>query len=216
MPIMSEPSDSFADTYMAPSGAVLHRGKLRSRGLAALLLGFSLFAALATGATMLAPGPLFLPILMGVVTVFFAFCGVAFSVIRTTVSANELHVQLGLWGPRVPLEAIESCRVIDYDWKKFGGFGLKRAFDGTWSYTVAMDRPVVEVRWTENGKKRAAVFNAEDPEAVAAAVQRGREMKLAQAPGARIEATNEATGALDAELDAMADDEAVSREERAS
>jgi hypothetical protein len=207
---MGERSDSFEQTYMAPSGSVLHRDKRRSRGLAALLLGFALFAAVSTVGTMLMPGPLFLPIVMGTVTLFLAFCGVAFSVIRTTVSTEELQVRLGLWGPRVPLEAVESCRVIDYDWKKFGGFGLKRAFDGTWSYTLSMNDRVVEVRWTENGKKRAAVFSAEDPEAVVAAVQRGRELKLAQSSGKRIEA-GEADVALEAELEAMAEEEARER-----
>jgi hypothetical protein len=210
---MSERSDSFEEAYMAPSGAVLHQDKRRSRGLAALLLGFSLFALVATVGTMVAPGPVVLPIGMGAATLFLAFCGVAFSVIRTTVSANELNVKLGLWGPRVPLDAIESCRVVDYDWKKFGGFGLKRAFDGTWSYTVSMKDPVVELRWTEKGKQRAAVFSAEDPAAVVAAVQRARELKLAQAAGKRIEA-GEADVALDAELEAMAEADAATREQR--
>src|SRR5205823_2924497 len=55
--------------------------------------------------------------------------GIVFGVLRTVVTERAVHVRYGLWGPTIPIEAIASCAVVDYEWTKFGGWGIRRGKD---------------------------------------------------------------------------------------
>ena len=48
-----------------------------------------------------------------------------FSVLRISVSRDEVYVQYGLFGPRIAVRDIERCEAVDYDWKKYGGWGIR-------------------------------------------------------------------------------------------
>jgi hypothetical protein len=156
---------------------LLHRSKRSSRLMAISMLALALLTGTLAVTTLLSPAPLAVALAMIGSCAVFLGCGLLLSVIRVTVTSEDVAVQFGLWGPRVALEAIESCRVVAYDWKRFGGWGIKRAWDGTWAYTLSPSAPVVELRWRDGDTTRAAVFNASDPEAVVAAIQRGREAR---------------------------------------
>ena len=62
-----------------------------------------------------------------------------FMVLRVAVNTAHVHVQLGLFGPKIPIADILSCEATTYDWKKFGGWGIRRSFDGEWAYNMMGD-----------------------------------------------------------------------------
>src|SRR5690606_33775091 len=63
-----------------------------------------------------------------------ALFSLLFSVLRVTVSQGHVNVQLGLFGPKIPIAAIESAEPLDYDWKQFGGWGIRLNSKGEWMY----------------------------------------------------------------------------------
>jgi hypothetical protein len=212
---MGDESDAYAKQYMEGSGKVLLLDKARSRvllgvlGLAAILNGGGAVATLLGALPKSSPG---VAALLAVMTAFFALLAVTMTVVRTVVSEREVHVQLGLWGPRVPIERVLGCRVTPYDWTKFGGFGIRRSFDGTWAYVMGRGE-VVELRFTDDaGAERTVLFSAADPHAVAAAVARSR--AAAQGPRVALGATAPSRARIAAEAEEeLVDDEA--RAERA-
>jgi hypothetical protein len=96
--------------------------------------------------------------------------GVVFGVLRTVVTERAVHVRYGLWGPTLPLESIDSCAVVDYDWTEFGGWGIRRGKGGTWAYVPSSGR-VLELRYTEQGKSKRVLVGTDDPDATAAAIR---------------------------------------------
>jgi hypothetical protein len=198
-------SDAYQAKFMK-GDAALHRSKVVSRPLA-ILLGFFALLFFITALTTAITGVPVLAITMGIGGLFMLFCALGLSVIRTIVTADEIHVQYGLWGPRVAIARIRSCRAIDYDWVRFGGFGIKRSLDGTWAYTLDMKGRVVELVYEdERGRPKTVVFTAQSPEAVVLAVEQARSGAYT---GPRIDtAVGQASSVeLEAEAEAQAEDE---------
>jgi hypothetical protein len=198
--------DAYAQNYMAGSGAVLLRDKFVGRAQVAMVGFVALWCALGAIATFAAALPKSSPgvgLFLVAMTAFFAFIAVGLGVVRTVVSERELWVQCAFWGPRVPVERIRDCRVVPFEWMKFGGWGIKRSRDGTWAYVVSPTGNVVEVTWTtEDGKEHKALFSASNPAEVVAAVNRAR--GTAVAPGARVatdESSADAAAAAEAEAE---------------
>lgn len=158
-------------------GTVLCRDKVVGRKfqLALLLpLAWCLGGAIASFAGLLPGSSAGVGAFLVAMSAFFAFLWATLAVIRTVVSDREVHVQYGLWGPRVPIESVESCRVVEYDWARFGGWGIKRDGEGTWAY-VFTNGKVVELTWREtDGTQKKALFSASDPAGVVQAVQQAR------------------------------------------
>lgn len=176
--------DHFESQYMQTSGAERRRERTVWKwhwvilapalwtfaGMVLTLMGTLPGASLAVGA------------FLGVLTAFFALLWAAFLVLRVVVTDRELHVQYGLWGPKIDLAAITECKVIDYDWSRFGGWGIKRDGDGTWAYTLMGEsRRVVEVTWQEGGQIKRAVVSSRTPDELVAAIEQARRER---APGA--------------------------------
>ncbi len=164
-----ERPDPYQSEFMA-GGHVLHRSKVVSRSLA-VVLGLLGTVMLVSGVVAAVSGPAFVPWIMFPAALFTLFCALGLSVLRTVVTADEVHVQYGIWGPRVAVRDIRSCRVVDYDWKKFGGYGIKRSVDGTWAYTLTSAGRVVELVYENGGKETTVVFSAEDPTVTATKIQ---------------------------------------------
>ena len=203
VPVLTPPPDEYESEYMPGGGQVLHRSKLVARRLALLMLTLGVLMGVLAGVSFFT-GPLFASIMLAFGSLTMLFVSLGLSVMRTKVTSEELHVQYGLWGPRVPITAITSCNVIPYDWKKFGGWGIKRSMDGVWSYTPTMVERVVAISWTDDkGKTKKAVFAAEDPDSVVAAVRKARTQPTATASG-RVRVSAEAgadDGIVDAEFE---------------
>lgn len=195
-------TDGYEGQYMTGGGGtVLRRDKVVGRkfqfwmSLPAL---WCLLGTIVTFSGLLGPAT-WVGFMLAALTAFFTFLWATLSVIRTVVSDREIHVQYGLWGPRVPVERLRSCRVIDYNWADYGGWGMKRAPDGTWAYVITNGK-VVEITWqTDDGSEKRAVFSADDPVATAAAIQKAMEMAGKSQPRVRVAA--ESKQRVDAELE---------------
>lgn len=131
-----------------------------------------------------------------------------FSVLRATVTRRHVHIQYGLFGPKIPLEAILECESVTYDWKQYGGWGIRRARDGSWAYNMMGDQGrAVRIRWREpGGKTVTTLLSSPDPEGFVRAVAKARE--VAAPPKTRVAAgtsdadVREAERELEAELEA--------------
>src|SRR5262249_38395089 len=62
-----------------------------------------------------------------------------FMYLRVSVTADHVHIQLGLFGPKIPLEAIEHCSAEHDSPLRYGGWGVRFAKDGTVAYSMPGD-----------------------------------------------------------------------------
>lgn len=166
----NRPPDPYERKFMAGQGTVLYRDKHRAPWPLHAIMGASalavIVAAVATGELIsLAIG---LPVL--------AIVWLLFSVLRVTVSAGTVNVQYGLFGPEIPMAAIESAAATTYDWKKFGGWGIRRARDGAWIYNMPGDGGhAVRIVWRDaKGRRRDTLVGSRRSVQLAEKIARAR------------------------------------------
>lgn len=141
------------------------------------------------------------------------FMTLLFSHLRTVVTDHALHIQLGLWGPKIPLEKITAIKAAMYDWKKYGGWGIRWGRDGSICYSVPGGTgECVEVEWTNpSGKTVKHVVSVDNAASIVSAVERARSAIAAGATGVRVESSSvESAGDLES-VEASASNEAASR-----
>ena len=161
----AEAVDAYEREYMAGQGTVLYRGKRPAPKWMQLLVGSMAIVGLPMLATPAwAMGLVFVP--LGVLL------WALFAVLRFTVSEGAVKVQYGLFGPTIPTSAIESAEAVDYDWKKFGGWGIRRSLDGEWMYNMPGDHGrAVRIVWHDGkGKRRVTNVGTPSPEPAVAAI----------------------------------------------
>ncbi len=171
--------DAFEAKYMHDGTRVLHRDKRVSRKMALLLGVTGLFILLqaisvplfndASARPMPASIVPFWTVGMGLLAVIFLLLAILFGVLRFVVTERAIHVKYGLWGPTIPLESVISCEVVDYDWTKYGGWGIRRGADGSWAY-VPSSGSVVEVVYREGKQEKRVVLGAAEPHALARSI----------------------------------------------
>ncbi|HLV64310.1 MAG TPA: hypothetical protein VKY73_00795 [Polyangiaceae bacterium] len=165
----ARPPDVYEAKYMAGEGAVLYRDKSRAPwGLHVL---FGLATAL-TVASVVASGELLaLAVSLPVMALLWLF----FSVLRVTVSEGHINVQYGIVGPKIPIEAVESVEAVRYDWRKFGGWGIRYA-EGTWLYNMPGDGgQAIRVVWRNaRGQRKVTLIGSRRAEELAHEVMRAR------------------------------------------
>lgn len=217
-------ADEFESEYMVGDASVRHTDKRVSRSMAAILgicapfcWALAVFVGFAN-ATSDKPVPAgVLPFVLAAIAalgLLFAAMAVTFAVLRTVVTQTEVNVKYGLWGPRIPLERIRSCKVVDYDWTRFGGWGIRRGVGGKWAY-VPGPGEVVEI---EYGDGDVVQIGAQDPRKLSLEINRAREvlakMRIAVAGGAgaaALEDLEESTSDAEAAEEAEAGDAAKKR-----
>lgn len=175
--------DAFEAMEMHDGAPVVHRDKHVSRrmagfiGAAGLLqIAIAIFVAFVNGSSSKPMPPTMLPVFVASMIAFgiaMMVLGVAVGVLRTVVTKKAVHVKYGLWGPTIPLEAIQSCRVTEYDWTEFGGWGMRRGMNNSWAY-VPKSGPVVEVKYLEDGKTKRVLIGASDAASTAQAIEAAR------------------------------------------
>ncbi len=213
--------DDYEREYMT-EGEVLYRHRaMPSRGFHLVMLLSMLLPVAIIAATSLAPNtPWFLPFFVLPSWLVLIPAWLLFSVLRIAVTKEHVHIQYGLFGPKIPVSAISACEAVTYDWKKYGGFGIRKAFDGSTAYNLMGDEGrAVRITWKdENGKQQITLMSAKDPDALAAAVARARGAAVAKPRAAariaapvskeRAAALAEAEAELEAELEAERAEEA--------
>ena len=210
--------DQYTEKYMA-GGKALASARMRMPGwfhwmmLACVIT--VLFTGVMVGLTSLAGGAAMLALVPVELAVWFLF-----SHVRTTVTEQLVHIQLGLFGPKIPIEAITKVEVEKYDWKKYGGWGIKRSRDGTWAYSVPGGKgEALRVEYRDDkGKERKVVVSADNAAELVEAINRQRassgvriDESVSQEAMAEADAFAEEAAALAAE-----EAEAVEREGKAS
>lgn len=193
---------------MPGEGAILHRAKMRAPGWFFAIFAVPILIEIVAFAVLAATSPHFplallaLPLVMIPVM---ALMALLFAVLRVTVSEHEVHVQYGLFGPKIPVKAIRSAEVVAYDWKQYGGWGIRRGRDGSWAYNMVGDAGrAVKVTWNKDGKEVVHLLVSSDPEALAAAIQAARNPERLRIADPVAEAEAEAA-ALEAEEEGRRD-----------
>lgn len=122
-----------------------------------------------------------------------------FAVLRVSVSTQQVRVQLGLFGPAIDVASITRCEAVEYDWKKFGGWGIRRAADGEWAYNMMGDAgQAVRIVYEKSpGDERSVIVTAEQPGLLADAVNRARALRAGGAARGDVLHAEEQQVALD-------------------
>lgn len=136
--------DGYEEKYMAGQGRVLHREKSVAPWYFHLL--FMLVIAVGGAGGLLPmmsgePNAWIAALITLPVALLLAVMWLLFVVLRVTVTEGEVHIQYGLFGPRIPMWKIKRAETVDYDWKEFGGWGIRRSMkDGAWIYNMWGDK----------------------------------------------------------------------------
>ena len=214
--------DAFEAMEMHDGAPVLHRDKHVSRRMAGFIaasgllqIAIAIFVAIANGSSSKPMPPTMLPVFVGAMIAFglaMMVLGVVVGVLRTVVTKKAVHVKYGLWGPTIPLEAIQSCRVTEYDWTEFGGWGMRRGRNNSWAY-VPKSGPVVEVKYLEDGKTKRVLIGASDAASTTQAIDAARAAGRVRVGDAVAEA--EADAVRIAEEEEAAEDETATEQKKA-
>ena len=169
--------DLYERTYMPGEGTVLYRDKRRAPWqLQALFTGSALVVMLATiGSGQLWALAIGLPPLL--------IIWLLFAVLRVTVSEGHVNIQYGLFGPKIPISAIQTVEAQSYDWKTYGGWGIRYAGKRTWMYNMPGDGGrCVRITWRDAQGTRVTAIGSKHAESLVAAI---RQAQKALPPGAQ-------------------------------
>jgi len=168
--------DGYEQKYMTDGAPVLARQKARASNAMLALLALPSIIALITVPILLATKAPQSAIAPAIAFFFGFFLMMLFAVLRITVSATHVHVQYGLWGPKIPTAAIEKVEAVHYDWKEYGGFGIRRGGDGSWAYNMMGDQGrAVRIVWRDaKGRESITLISAPDPDALVKAIEKAR------------------------------------------
>ncbi len=185
-------ADAYEREYMKGEGLVLYRDKQRSPWQMTALLGgigiVSLLPVIAGAAGAWISAAITLPMLF--------LIWVLMGVLRETVSQGTVDVQYGLFGPKIPIAAIEAVAPTEYKWTTVGGWGIRRGPGGSWVYNMPGDGGrAVRIEWKDaKGKRKVTLIGSKHHLELAKTIERARRAL----PG----------GASRGELPASGDDEA--------
>jgi hypothetical protein len=175
--------DPYEAKYMSGPDGALYFAKMTAPRFFHLL--FLLPLLVSTGSALVSHAPILVP-LLSAIPLFLVW--ILFSTLRISVTAKEVHVQYGLLGPRIPIEAIESCEACEYDWKQYGGWGIRFGRDGSVAYNMLGDGGrAVRITYKKGAKLKKVLLAARDPERLATAIQQARAMALTGGAAARFE-----------------------------
>ncbi len=169
--VRDEPAalDEYERQYMRGHGAVLYREKRPVPRWMQLALASSTL----TGLGLLLTPTWFIGLLL-IPSGFLLWA--LFSVLRFTISERAVSIQYGMFGPTIPTDAIVRAEAIDYDWKKFGGWGIRRSFGGEHMYNVPGDGGrAVRIEWIDaQGRRHITNIGTPNADAAAAALEQAR------------------------------------------
>jgi hypothetical protein len=141
----------------------------------ALLLGAGVAGTVAAA---VGGGSIFAPVLV------FGAVGGAWSILstlRTVVTRDGVHIQYGLFGPKIPIADIVSVDVVEYEAVKYGGWGIRFGLDGSRAYSLpGKGGRAVRIRRRARGGERVVDITSENPEALRLAIEEVRHSDLAE------------------------------------
>jgi hypothetical protein len=165
-------ADAYEREYMKGDGLVLYRAKQRSPWqMTALLAAVGVVSMwpLVLGA----PGAwLSTAITLPVLFLIWVLMGV----LRVTVSQGTVDVQYGLFGPKIPITAIEAAAPTEYKWTTVGGWGIRRGPGGSWVYNMPGDGGrAVRIEWRDaKGRKKVTIIGSRNNLELFKAIEQAR------------------------------------------
>ncbi|MCX4247602.1 hypothetical protein [Paraliomyxa miuraensis] len=167
-----ETADPYERQYMKGEGLVLYRDKQRAPWIMSALIGAGALGILVP--LVLGQPGAWLGALIGLPIFFLVW--MLFAVLRVTVSQGKVQVQYGLFGPTIPISAIESVAPTEYRWTAFGGWGIRRGPDGSWLYNMPGDQGrAVRIEWRDaKGRRRVTLVGSKHNVELAKTIEQAR------------------------------------------
>lgn len=164
--------DPYERQYMKGEGLVLYRAKQRTPWPMNALIG-ALALSSVIPAVLGLPGAWITAVTM--LPVLFVVWAL-FAVLRVTVSEGNVNVQYGLFGPTIPMAAIESVTPTEYKWTTFGGWGIRRGPGGIWLYNMPGDGGrAVRIEWRDGkGRRRVTLIGSPNHVELAETISKAR------------------------------------------
>gem|GEM_PF-2753924 len=102
-----------------------------------------------------------------------ALLGLVFAVVRVKVTSEFVDVHYGIFGPKIPLSAIESVEAVVHDYTSPLRWGISPLGRGKWLYSISGDKGrAVKIVWrTSSGKTRTHYIGSHNHEELAASIQ---------------------------------------------
>lgn len=178
--------DAYERRYMKGEGMVLYRDKQRAPWIMTALIGTAALGTLLPA--LLGPPGAWVSALVGLPILLVTW--VLFSVLRVTVSQGSVHVQYGLFGPKIPIAAIEAVGPTEYKWTTFGGWGIRRGPGGAWLYNMPGDEGrAVRIEWRDaKGRRRTTLVGSKHSLELAKTIEKARRALPAAASAAALPA----------------------------
>ena len=163
--------DEYAKQFMEGEGGALYFDKRVARPTMRWLMAAGLAVA-AVGVGVAAvddPGTLWALVPLGVG----GLLTVTFWTLRTLVTPRMIHVQYGVGGRKIPIDDVVSVEVVDYNWVRFGGWGVRHnPITGETAYNMMGDKGrAVKIVHKGSLRNRTLYVSAENPERLRDAIR---------------------------------------------
>lgn len=184
---MTAPPDGYESQYMEGAQALVRSRRPMPWWFFALI-GVALVATIGSSiATGSLAALVTAPLLLAVAALL--------SVLRVVVTRTHVHVQLGLWGPKIAVGAITSIAAMEYPVARYGGWGIRLGRDGSWAYsTPGGTGRGVRIEYVVDGRAKAIFVSTDEADEIVQVVSslQGRE-----ATGVRVDTTAAEHASLD-------------------
>ncbi len=161
-------SDDYEKKYMGADDALFFERQVARSLLVLPLLGAAGAAAGAIGAAV--NGDVVTALMAGAVGasamgLYMGTLAVFFGVARTAVTKDELRVEIGMMGPRIPMAQIKKAEVTPY---------TRRRRWGEAAYVPPASTEMVRVTYDVKGKERTVLIGTQRAAALAEAIERAK------------------------------------------
>ncbi len=183
---MAASDDDYAKKYMS-GGAALGASRMRMGPLLFVLMGSAALSVIVSAVATRQPALLLILLSHALLTL-------TMSHLRVTVTRELVHIQYGLFGPKIPVAHIEDARAVAYDWKRYGGWGIRGGGKAGTAYSVTGGRKMgVELTVRDKNGVLSTVFaSSDEPEELVRAIEQARGKPFARtATGVRVETAAE-------------------------
>lgn len=188
-------ADEYEQKEMPGIGQVLLRHKVSSpRWLMAMMTGFPLAFGVVAGTALgliglLVPGLIAFGVGAGL-SLLFTVLNVTFSTARIAISEGEIHVQLGLSGPKIPIGQVKSVKLAPSGTNKVG-MGVGNDLRGTTTYRLWGDNARAVHITRMDGTKLVLVVK--EGEAMVQAIEEALSRHQKNGPRVRVSVPEEET-----------------------
>jgi hypothetical protein len=108
------------------------------------------------------------------------------SVLRVVVTRTHVHVQLGLWGPKIAVGDITKITAMEYPLSRYGGWGIRLGRDGSWAYsTPGGTGRGVRIEYRVDGREKAIFVSTDEADEIVRVVT---SLQGGDATGVRVDA----------------------------